>query len=199
MSQEYNDERPENEGKKVRVNIEVDNSQIQQVMNENETLKADHAEFETAKAMLEDMKLKASTELSELGIPTQTEDIKTKEDLDRAVLTIRKLKGSQPKNYYDVSSGNAPLQGQYQGKSDNQTFGSHKELVDNLVQRMHSGDKEAKKIYDALMVKAIKGIVDAGKRNQIVESYDSSKDEESDVQKRLRFHREQEKRNRGMT
>lgn len=178
--------------KKVQVDIQVDNKEIARIVNENETLKADHAEFETAKAMLDDMKNKASAELSELGIPTQAEDLKSKEDLDRAVLTIKKLKGTQPKNYYSPS-GSAPLQNQY-SQGDSQTFGSEKEMVDNLMARVHQGDKEAKRILDAMTKKVFAGMIDAGKANQVVKPYDSTQDPETDLQRWKRIQQEKKPR-----
>ena len=145
------------------IHVKVDNDAITETMNENKRLKQEVEDAKEAKAQFDDMKEKAALQLTNLGIPTET--INSKEEFDRAVLTIKKLSEKRP-NSQGVPSGNVPLS--VISESDKNSFGSFEDLVDHVRDLATSSpDKATKelnqKILDSLILKTLKGTKESQK------------------------------------
>lgn len=144
-------------------NVEVIHVKVDEPETQGEEVKA-------AKELFKDLKEKASTELTALGVDTDVEDIKSKADLDRAVATIKQLRSkNEPKTGF-AQGGSAPLSGQYQQQGQSgQQFESIEDLINNLRDRSsyQNPNKEDQKLakaqLDQLMLKAVKGQKEANK------------------------------------
>src|SRR3972149_1841470 len=74
--------------KQLNVKVTVDNDLIKKTMNENDDLKAQNEQVKEIKAFFDSEKQKASDKLTRLGIETDSNSIRTKDDLIRANKTI---------------------------------------------------------------------------------------------------------------
>jgi hypothetical protein len=111
------------------------------------------------KAIVDDIKEKLSLQLAGKGIEINPEEIKTQADLERWVGVIKKLE--KPKDdQFRAQGGTAPLN---QGQSQEVGFRSYPEMIDAVRDRASASNpdiasrKEAQKVLDALMTKAILG------------------------------------------
>jgi replicative superfamily II helicase len=125
-------------------------------------LKEQVQDSEEAKANFEQEKEILATELTALEIPTEVENLRTKEDVDRAKITVMKLREKAKNEPNPASGGVAPLSGQF-GTSPNQGFDSIESLIDNLRDRSsHSNPnladrKLAQEQLNKLMEKSLRG------------------------------------------
>ena len=142
------------------IRVKVDSTEMQKLVESNieknkkiAELESQVAESAESKALLNDLKERASLEITALGIPTEVEDIRSKADLDRTVATIKELWSKKDSN--SASGGVAPLP---QSHGQNEGYGSEKEMIDDLRQRANSGDANAKSALNQLSFKALKGL-----------------------------------------
>lgn len=136
-----------------------------------ETPSADSTE---ATELFNDMKAKASEQLTDLGIETKPSDIRTKSDLDRAVATIKALEKAKPKRNTGIyseytPSGETPLSPQQTGKRQpsgntedminsqnsiySMVFDSREDMYRVVSERASKGDTEAQKVLKQLVHK----------------------------------------------
>lgn len=92
----------ETERKPQVIKVSVDSTQMKQLVEttseqekEIKELKEQIEGSQEAQELLTDMKEKASVELTALGVDTDVENLKTKADLDRAIVTIQRLKAKK--------------------------------------------------------------------------------------------------------
>lgn len=159
MSEEQEDPR-----KPKEIHISVDSKQMETLIHANDKLQVEKEELqeqvtdsEEAKILLDDLKEKASTELTSLGVPTEIEDIKTKSDLDRAVSTIKKLREKSVKHSGN-EGGSAPLNQNQYGIEKKSGYGSYEEMVTDLREKASRGDANAKEALNQLSFKVLKGV-----------------------------------------
>ncbi len=159
--------------KRLSINVGVDDS-VLNLARENAELKAkvnghsegNDAETQAAKELLQDMKEKASVELTALGIDTNPEDIRSKADLDRAIKTVQTLRKKEEVSK-TVPSGIAPLSGQYEQPKNG--YSSPDAMVTDLLMKEQYGNKserlQAKQVLDQLTVKTLKGARDGNQKD----------------------------------
>ncbi|HLE75730.1 MAG TPA: hypothetical protein VI864_06775 [Candidatus Bathyarchaeia archaeon] len=155
----------ENDPRKPQViKVQVDSNQMKALVEEVheksakiEKLESEVQDSEEAKILFDDMKIKASEQLTNLGIPTEPENIKSKEDLDRAIQTIQKLR-AKSESHTGNEGGNAPLSPQQYGTDKSQGYGTHEEMIQDLRERASRGDATAKEALNQLSFKALKGM-----------------------------------------
>jgi hypothetical protein len=184
----------EENNKPTKLHVTVDSEQMKNLIQQNERLEREKAEMQTqiaeseeSRKLLDDMKEKASLELTNLGVPTEPTDIKDKESLDRAVATIQKLREKQQPKIGTNPSGSAPLQNfqnpnfapkQQEGFSD---YPSMIDSVRDLASHSNPDPKsraENQKILETLMAKAIHG----QKQNPIPFNYSPKPEDKGTLQ-----------------
>jgi hypothetical protein len=138
------------------IKVSISSDEMKQLIEQNNTKDAKIKQLETenassvaAREMFIDLKEKAALQLTNLGIETDVDDIKTKEDLDRSITTIQKLNAKQgSRNEPYVNAGCVPLSSQTQAKKAG--YGSVEGLVDDVNQNPE--------IRNALLHKCLKGV-----------------------------------------
>jgi hypothetical protein len=144
------------------IHVKVDNDAITETMNENKKLKQEIEEGKDAKALYDDMCEKAALQLTNLGIQTEPDDIKSNKDLSRSIDTIKALQARKTGNQTQIPSGCVPLSSQ-QPSSNPHAFGDYNSLVDSIRDRCSAQNpdkedrKQAQAVLDKLMEKAIRG------------------------------------------
>ncbi len=143
------------------IKINVDNQAITDTINENKKLKAEIEEGKDATDLFTELKEKASVELTSLGVNTEVSDLKSKNDLDRAITTIQKLKAGKGSNsnYPSIPSGTVPLSSQTPAKKSG--YSNVEQMVDDANQN--------KEIRNALLSKCLKGVKEG---HLILKSYE---------------------------
>ena len=143
------------------IHVTVDSEQMKQLLKQNDQLlkekqelESQVAESEESKLLLNDLKEKASTELTALGIDTLPEDLKSKADLDRAVETITKLR-EKKKEFNPASGGVAPLP---QSHGEKEGYGDYPSMISDLRLRANQGDANAKEALKKLTQKTLLGM-----------------------------------------
>ena len=142
----------------LHVKVTVDNDEIQQIKNRNDALEKEATEVKEVKAFFDAEKSKASERLSKLGIPTNSESIRTADDLQRINNTIDALSSKQVFG----NEGGTPLSpfqtGEYQKQG---TYANHEALISDLILKEKVGNKSekiaAKQALDAMTLKVVRG------------------------------------------
>lgn len=138
----------ETERKPQVIKVSVDSTQMKQLVEttseqekEIKELKEQIEGSQEAQELLTDMKEKASVELTALGVDTDVENLKTKADLDRAIVTIQRLKAKKSTVGNQGSGGSAPLNSQQFGRTEIEGFENMTDLINNLNDRASASNK----------------------------------------------------------
>lgn len=123
------------------------------------------SETNEEKQIVDDIKEKLSLQLAGKGIEINPEEIKTQADLERWVGVIKKLE--KPKDdQFRAEGGTAPLS---QGQGQEIGWSSYPEMIDSIRDKASplnpdmQSRKEAQKVLDALLTKALRGQEEARK------------------------------------
>jgi hypothetical protein len=145
--------------KDMHISVTVDNDLIKKTMNENDDLKAQNEEVKEIRAFFDAEKQKASDKLTKLGIETDSNSIRTKDDLIRANKTIEALQTRE--NSGSWKGGSVLNEAQTGNAEQKQTFNSTRDMVDALY--TNKSDPNTKAVLDKLWEKTINGQKTAGR------------------------------------
>jgi len=142
---------------------------------------------EEHKQLFEELKSKVENEYINAGLrmPNITDKASLRDATDN-LIKIQDIKEQRRQNPTEIGAGNLPLDDaqRYGGFSG---FGSEKELIDSLMTAKHSGNQQAEKVLNELLLKAVKG---SKEQEKGIKTFKPTEDSESEIQRLNRLRRE---------